>query len=392
MSWSTRLMAWLICAASSVFLSNQTPIREKLFLLADEWHIPQWLYLLPISLAIAWIIAQLVFIALNLPRISSNGKAVFITGCDSGFGYRLSLKLSSRGYHVFAGCLFPEGSGATSLLKEASQIECFETDNSKKLNGEKNKNAQPRISVIQCDVTSEESLQRAFEEVTNNLNGRVLWAVVANAGISCYGYTEWVSMERIQKLFDVNTFGVIRTFRAFAPLLRQSRGRLIVTTSWAARFSPPSLVPYAMTKHAARALCDGLRAELSPFGIDVCSVEPNMYRTSMIPTTTKELDAQWEDLSDELRSSYGHKLLKKSRIMTQDFAYLCQDDLRFPLWCFEHAVSGRFPKVSYECDRFSMWLLSKLVANLPNEFMACFNHYIHYLLALGRNFLPGRYI
>lgn len=56
-------------------------------------------------------------------------------------------------------------------------------------------------------------------------------------------------------------------------------GRLVVTTSWSARFAPPTLVAYSMTKHAAKALCDGLRAELGPFGIQVCSIEPNMYRS-----------------------------------------------------------------------------------------------------------------
>lgn len=32
------------------------------------------------------------------------GKHVFITGCDSGFGQLLALRLSSQGVHVYAGC------------------------------------------------------------------------------------------------------------------------------------------------------------------------------------------------------------------------------------------------------------------------------------------------
>ncbi|XP_022690052.1 11-cis retinol dehydrogenase-like isoform X1 [Varroa jacobsoni] len=391
MGWLARLLIWLVCGVISVFLSSRAIVREKLLVLAEQWRVPPWLYLSPISLTIAFLIAQIVLIVLNLVRLSSKGKAVFITGCDSGFGYHLSLKLRSQGYQVFAGCLFPEGSGAVKLLKDAGEADRLNEEGSRASKGAGDKSLEPGLTVVPCDVTSEESLQLAVKEVKSHLNGQELWAVVANAGIGTYGYLEWMSIEKIQQLFNVNTFGVIRTFQAFAPLLRKSKGRLVVTTSWSARFAPPTLVAYSMTKHAAKALCDGLRAELGPFGIQVCSIEPNMYRTSIIPVTTKELDGQWSALSAEQKESYGTKLLKRSRIMTQDFGYLCQDDLRFPMWCFEHAISARFPKTSYECDRLSTFLFSKLISSLPTEFMACFNHNIHYVLALGRNFLPGRY-
>jgi hypothetical protein len=38
------------------------------------------------------------------------GKAVVITGCDSGFGHELALRLVDRGMNVYAGCLTLEGS------------------------------------------------------------------------------------------------------------------------------------------------------------------------------------------------------------------------------------------------------------------------------------------
>lgn len=80
MTWTPRLQVWLLCGISAVFLSSQPAIREKLVLFADEWYIPPWLYLLPISLTVAWLIAQSVFLGLNMPRVSPKGKAVFITG------------------------------------------------------------------------------------------------------------------------------------------------------------------------------------------------------------------------------------------------------------------------------------------------------------------------
>ena len=40
-------------------------------------------------------------------RVNSQGRAVFITGCDSGFGHGLACRLDALGFKVFAGCLSP---------------------------------------------------------------------------------------------------------------------------------------------------------------------------------------------------------------------------------------------------------------------------------------------
>ncbi len=40
-------------------------------------------------------------------RFKPSGKAVFITGCDTGLGYQLALRCDEIGLRVFAGCLFP---------------------------------------------------------------------------------------------------------------------------------------------------------------------------------------------------------------------------------------------------------------------------------------------
>lgn len=48
------------------------------------------------------------------------GRAVLITGCDSGFGHLLALRLHRLGFTVFAGCLCPGGEGARRLQREGS--------------------------------------------------------------------------------------------------------------------------------------------------------------------------------------------------------------------------------------------------------------------------------
>jgi hypothetical protein len=60
-----------------------------------------------------------VFILPRLPSVNPKGKAVLVTGCDSGFGHLTALELNKQGYHVFAGCLLLEGDGAKDLKKKA---------------------------------------------------------------------------------------------------------------------------------------------------------------------------------------------------------------------------------------------------------------------------------
>lgn len=75
------------------------------------------------------------------------GYAVLITGCDSGFGYKLARCLAQKGFVVFAGCLFPDGPGAQSLARQSSS----------------------NLKIIKLDVTSDEDVQQARKVVQENL-------------------------------------------------------------------------------------------------------------------------------------------------------------------------------------------------------------------------------
>ena len=81
-------------------------------------------------------------------------KAVLITGCDSGFGYRgyeLAKKLDSRGLQVFAGCLTSDGQA--------------------KLRGE----CSRQLTTLQLDVTNASDVQNALKEVNSHLPPQGKW-------------------------------------------------------------------------------------------------------------------------------------------------------------------------------------------------------------------------
>ena len=54
-----------------------------------------------------------------------------------------------------------------------------------------------------------------------------LWGIVNNAGVCFIGNIETMTAEDINKIMSVNIMGPINICRAFFPLLRKSKGRLV---------------------------------------------------------------------------------------------------------------------------------------------------------------------
>ena len=97
------------------------------------------------------------------------------------------------------------------------------------------------------DVTNENEISAAYEEIRSDLekNNEQLWAVVNNAGIE--GMTPFIesgTMDLYNRVFDVNTFGVVRVTRVFLPLIRNSKGRIVNVVSGFGRTTIHTFAPY----------------------------------------------------------------------------------------------------------------------------------------------------
>jgi NAD(P)-dependent dehydrogenase (short-subunit alcohol dehydrogenase family) len=82
-------------------------------------------------------------------------------------------------------------------------------------------------------------------------------------------------------IFGVNVFGPYRITKAFAPLLLESKGRVVNISSLNGIVASPMIGAYSMSKHAIEAFGDGLAAELRPFGVRVSLIEPGNYGTEI---------------------------------------------------------------------------------------------------------------
>ncbi len=229
-------------------------------------------------------------------------KTVLITGASNGLGYLSALALARKGYNVWA--TMRNINGKNSIKKEQLETIASEENIS--------------ITVAELDVTSDTS--------TNDLVNRILTeeetgldVLINNAGIMYVGITEAYSIKQVQEQFDTNFFGVIRTSKAFLPLLKKSSDGLIINiSSLAGRLVFPYFGIYCASKFALEAYSQALKYELKPLGVDVSVIEPGPYPSGLLYSGPKEDDKTALD-------SYG-EMASVPKTMLQNFDQFFKSD------------------------------------------------------------------
>ncbi|CEF62393.1 Short-chain dehydrogenase/reductase SDR family and Glucose/ribitol dehydrogenase family and NAD(P)-binding domain-containing protein [Strongyloides ratti] len=218
------------------------------------------------------------------------GKVVVITGCDSGFGYETAIKCCQNGMIVFGGCL--TNLGATELEKRCNKME-------------------GKLFTFIVDVSDDDSMKSGCEKVKQIMKKLLIsniYGLIVNAGIlgDC-GPFDWLSTKNYKDVFEVNTFGGIRTVEHFKELIKKSNGRIIITTSVCGRVAIPNIGPYSCSKYAMEAFCDILRLEMKPFNVKVICIEPGFFKTPLTKTDniTKMLERVYNNCSDNIKQQYG---------------------------------------------------------------------------------------
>jgi NAD(P)-dependent dehydrogenase (short-subunit alcohol dehydrogenase family) len=180
-------------------------------------------------------------------------KAVLVTGASSGIGRRVTERLASRGFFVYA------GARSQKDLDDLGKI--------------------PNVQAVKLDVTVPSEISAAVESVRKA--GRGLYGIVNNAGAVVVAPLIEAEQKDMDYIFGVNVFGPYRITKAFAPLLLESKGRVVNISSLNGIVASPMIGAYSMSKHAIEAFGDGLAAELRPFGVRVSLIEPGNYGTEI---------------------------------------------------------------------------------------------------------------
>lgn len=140
-----------------------------------------------------------------------------------------------------------------------------------------------------------------------------LWAIVNNAGIGYPGPIEWQPVEEMKKTLEVNLWGMVNITKAFLPLLKRTKGRVVNVASSSGRLSAPFAAAYCISKFGVEAFSDALRNEMKHFGVTVHIIEPGIFKTAITDAekNIKYLQRLWENLDGDTKECYGEEFYEQ---------------------------------------------------------------------------------
>jgi NADP-dependent 3-hydroxy acid dehydrogenase YdfG len=169
-------------------------------------------------------------------------KVVIVTGASSGIGEAVARRLAADGCTVVLAARRVERLGAVLRDIEA---------------------AGANAVALPTDVTRREDVKKLVEETVRRF-GR-LDVLVNNAGVMPLSLFRAVKVEEWDRMIDVNLRGVLYGIAAALPVFdAQGAGHVVNVTSVADRLVVPTAAVYSATKHAVRAISEGLRQEAGP--------------------------------------------------------------------------------------------------------------------------------
>ena len=138
---------------------------------------------------------------------------------------------------------------------------------------------------VQCDITSQSSVDETFEQVERELGP--VEVLIANAGITKDTLLMRMSDDDWQQVLDTNLTGTFRVVRrASRPMMRARFGRMILISSVVGLMGHPGQVNYASSKAALIGMARSVTRELGARGVTCNVIAPGFIDTDM----TKALD------------------------------------------------------------------------------------------------------
>jgi NADP-dependent 3-hydroxy acid dehydrogenase YdfG len=155
---------------------------------------------------------------------------------------------------------------------------------------------------VETDVTHAEQVKRLVDAAVQKY-GRID-VMINNAGLMPHSPLERFKIDDWDRMIDVNIKGVLYGIAAALPYMKQQKaGHIINVSSVAGHKVVPGAAVYCATKHAERALSEGLRQEVKPYNIRTTIISPGAVATEL-PNSITEPDVSDASTSSTRRSRF----------------------------------------------------------------------------------------
>ena len=193
--------------------------------------------------------------------ISFVGKVAVVTGAGSGIGRALALKLAESGARLAISDIDTSGLEETAVRCESRGAE---------------------VRTDRLDVTERESVLAYAKTLRTHFD--IVHQIYNNAGIAYYGSVQHETFKDIERVLDVNFWGVVNITKAFLPHLIDSGDGHVVNISSLFGLTPfPANNAYNASKYAVRGFTESLRQEmlLARYPVKVTCVHPGGIKTAV---------------------------------------------------------------------------------------------------------------
>ena len=131
-----------------------------------------------------------------------------------------------------------------------------------------------------CDVTRQEEIDELLLNFNSLLKNKKINALIYAMGYGKFSNFNNIANEEIEKMFKVNTFGMMQFNKYFANYFKQQgNGHIINIVSMSGKIATPKSSLYSATKFAMIGYCNSLRLELAPFNVFVTTINPGPIKT-----------------------------------------------------------------------------------------------------------------
>lgn len=201
-------------------------------------------------------------------------KVVVVTGAGSGIGRALVLKLVNEGAHVAAA--------------DINEVALKETRDMAGQHGDKISLHVVNVS----DRAAVDALPGDVIETHGNVDG-----LINNAGIiQPFVRLNDLQYDAIDRVLNVNLFGLIYMTKAFLPhLLQRSEAHIVNVSSMGGFFPVPGQSLYGASKAAVKLLTEGLYAELLETNVQVTVVFPGAIATNIAQNSGVVIEGRDQD-------------------------------------------------------------------------------------------------
>jgi NADP-dependent 3-hydroxy acid dehydrogenase YdfG len=206
------------------------------------------------------------------------GKVAAVTGAGSGIGQALAIELARSGAKLAISDVDTEGLAATE---------------------ERLKAIGAPVKADRLDVTEREAFQVHADAVADHFG--TVNQIYNNAGIAFAGDVEASQFKDIERVMDVDFWGVVNGTKVFLPhLIASGDGHVINVSSVFGLFSVPGQAAYNAAKFAVRGFTEALRQEMAVAGhpVKVTTVHPGGIKTNIVRNMATVDSVNKDELSE----------------------------------------------------------------------------------------------